>query len=165
MSEAPAILSTAGPPHGVHLIAYATICADIAEGDRPQGVILAAHGLTDAQWTEVVVFWSRRMADDAEDRGPDAKVALVFSDAFAQAQDRKKAPTPLTVEDWAALTEEMSRSEAPERCLAARRMSTADYLRSSRYWAQALATDAELNEQFEAAREAWIVAYDDPELG
>lgn len=156
--EPPTSLAAEGPPCGVHLLAYAALSADLAEGDRPRAEVLAAHRLTEDDFTRVTLFWAHRMADDAEARGADAKVPELFSEAFARAQDQKKPPPALTVEAWAALTEEIARADSPEPALRARGLTLPDYLRAARAWARALASDPALHDALETAREAWIVA-------
>ncbi len=163
--DAPPSLSSGGPPCGVHLIAYATISADLAEGDRPESEVLAAHGLNADDFTRVTLFWSARMAEDAQARGADAKVPQLFSEAFARAQDQKRAAPHFTVEEWAALTEELAGAESLERGLEGRRLTAADYLRATRLWARALAADPDLHARFEAARDAWILAFGDRDPG
>src|SRR4051794_31932331 len=70
-------LSNQGPLNGVTLFTFARISAAIAEGDRPVVELLAAESLTEAQWTDVTLFWTHRMAEDA--RNPEPRVALAFS--------------------------------------------------------------------------------------
>lgn len=165
MSEPPPSLAAEGPPSGVHLLAYAALSADLAEGDRTQAEVLAAYSLTEEDFTRVTLFWARRMADDAEARGAEAKVPELYSEAFARAQDQKKAPPALTVEGWAALSEEIARADSPEPALRARGLTLPDYLRAARAWARALASEPGLHDAFEAAREAWILASEGPNVG
>jgi hypothetical protein len=131
----------------VDLIAYAEISADVAEGDRPVADILAARGLTEAQWVEACVFWGQRMAEDAREGG---RVTLAFSEAFCKAQDGKRPLPPLSVEDWAALTLEIETHGSAPRALAARNLSLADHSRLVRHWAKALASDASLRARLQA---------------
>jgi hypothetical protein len=143
-----AALAESGPPHGVDLFAYAAISADLAEGDRPASQVVEARGLTMDQWTEASLLWTRRM-------GEDPRVLTAFSDAFARAQDQKKPLAPLTLEDWAALNQEIAEDGAPARALAARGLSVADHCRLVRHWAKALGGDPALARRYEAAGEAW----------
>lgn len=149
-------LSSAGPPHGIDLFAYAAISADIAEGDRPLAEILRERGLTDEQWMEGTLFWSRRMSEDAR---PDPsgkvepRVALTFSDAFARAQDQKRPLVVLTVAQWAELVHEIE-AYGVGPVLARRGLRMADHSRLVRHWAKALGTTPSLVREYEAARAA-----------
>jgi len=149
-------LSSAGPPHQIDLFTYAAISADIAEGDRPVGDILRERGLTDEQWMEGTIFWSRRMSDDAR---PDAsgnvepRVALTFSDAFARAQDQKRPLVMLTVVQWAELVHTIE-AYGVGPVLARRGLRMADHSRLVRHWAKALGTDPALTREYERARAA-----------
>jgi len=132
------------------------VSADIAEGDRPVDEILRGRGLTDEQWMEATVFWSRRMSEDAR---PDAsgnvapRVALAFSEAFARAQDAKRPLVVLTVVQWAELVHEIEAyGLAP--VLARRGLRLADHSRLVRNWAKALGTTPSLAREYEAARAA-----------
>jgi hypothetical protein len=133
-----------GPPHGITLFAYAAISADMAEGDAPAEKVLEGHALTMAQFTESSVFWTRRM-------GEDPRVTAAFSDAFTKAQDAKKPLVTLSVEEWAALAAAIEDAGAPQPPLAARKLSTADYMRLVRHWAKALGADPNLARAHEAA--------------
>ncbi|MBX3261208.1 MAG: hypothetical protein KIS78_11570 [Labilithrix sp.] len=147
-------LSAHGAPHGIDLFLYAAVSADIAEGDRALADVLRDRGLTVEQWTEVTTFWSQRMADDAR---PDAagnvtpRVALLFSDAFARAQDQKRPLSPLTADAWAELVHD-AEEESLARALAKRGLRMADHSRLVRHWAKALASDAALRERYERRR-------------
>lgn len=147
-------ISTQGAPHAIDLLAYAEISADIAEGDRPIAEILRERSLTDEQWVEVATFWNRRMAESAQpdvSGNAEPRVALLFSEAFARAQDQKRPLVPLSVEDWAKLVHE-TREEGVGPALARRGLRTADYARLVRYWAKALATERALADAYDAAR-------------
>ena len=152
----PGGLSSAGPPHGIDLFTYASISADIAEGDRSVGEILRERGLNDEQWMEGTLFWSRRMAEDAS---PDAsgnvepRVALTFSDAFARAQDQKRPLVVLSVVQWAELVHEIE-AYGVGPVLARRGLRMADHARLVRHWAKALGTNPALAREYERARAA-----------
>lgn len=150
-----AALASSGPPHGVDLFTYATISADIAEGDRPVAEVLRERQLSDAQWTEASLFWARRMGEDARDG--EARVALAFSEAFARAQDAKRPLPPLDVEGWATLVHEIDVAGALGPALVARGLSSADHSRLVRHWAKAIATEPALAARY-SAREAALDA-------
>jgi hypothetical protein len=141
------------PPHGITLFDHAEIAAEIAEGDRPLAEVLAARKLTDEAWNESTMFWMKRMGDDALAHGKDARVALVYSDAFSRAQDARRAVVDMPPEAYAALVVEIQRTGSPARPLASRGLSTADYLRLSRAYAATLTTDAEVAARFAATYE------------
>ncbi len=79
-----------GAPHGITLFDHAQIAAEIAEGDRTLETILEAHGLTQAQWNESTTFWMTRIGDDVRQHAAEARVPIVYSDAFSKAQDAIK---------------------------------------------------------------------------
>jgi hypothetical protein len=115
----------------IDLLAYAAISADLAEGDRPMTEILDERKLTEAHWTEATLLWNGRMAEDARDG--EARVAIDFSEAFARAQDGKRALPELTPEEWSLLVEQIE-GEGVAVVLAARGLRMADYARLVRHW-------------------------------
>ncbi|MDB4934367.1 MAG: hypothetical protein JWP87_1339 [Labilithrix sp.] len=141
-SPLPSPLAHEGPPSGVNLFTFARISAAAAEIDRPLAEILAKESLTDAQWTEVTLFWARRMGEDARNAEP--RVALAFSDAFAKAQDALKPVVVLSPEAWDALVLAIDDApDGPARVLAERGLGMADFSRLTRHWARALARPSE----------------------
>jgi hypothetical protein len=134
-------------PHRVTLVDHARISAELAEGTRPQAEVLEQHGLTEEQWTEATSFWMLRLAEDVKERATLATLPLQYSDAFAQAQAELAPVKPMTPEEWATLTVEIQRA-GPTQPLAARNLSSADYTRLARHFAQTLATDPLQNERF-----------------
>jgi hypothetical protein len=144
-------LAAAGPPHGVSLIDHALISAEIAEAQQPTAKILEQHRLTESAWTESTMYWMKRIGDDAVAAGAEARLAIVYSDAFGRAQDGLRPVPVLTPEEWAALTVEIQQRGNPAAALAARNLSHADYLRLARHWAKALSSDPGLNNRFVAA--------------
>jgi hypothetical protein len=126
----------------VNLFTFARISAAAAEGDRPLAEILAKESLTDAQWTEVTLFWAHRMGEDARNEEP--RVALAFSDAFARAQDALKPVVVLAPEAWEALVLAIDDApDGPTRVLAEHGLGMADFSRLTRHWARALARPRE----------------------
>lgn len=130
-----------GAPHGVTLVDHAQISAEIAEGDRPTAAILERRGLSEAAWNQASMYWMKRLGDDALENGQNARMAIVFSDAFGQAQDAIKPVPPMDPVGWATLTVEIQKLGGPARPLAARGLSTADYLRLARHFARRLSSD------------------------
>jgi hypothetical protein len=140
-----------GAPHGITLFDHAQIAAEIAEGDRSIAAILEAHRLTETQWNESTVYWMTRMGDDVRDHGENARVAHVYSDAFAKAQEALQPVPRLDAASYAMLVVDIQQAGGPAQPLAARGLSTADYLRLSRHWARVLSTDPKEAEAFFAA--------------
>lgn len=157
-SPEPSPLAAHGPPHGVDLFTYATVSADLAEGDRAVADVLRERGLTDAQWTEASLFWAARMGADARDGG--GRVAIAFSEAFARAQDLKRPLPALGVEGWAALVHEIDVAGAVGPALIARGLSRADHSRLVRHWARAVATQRDVADRYTAALRAAEAARD-----
>ncbi|MGK3964023.1 hypothetical protein WMF38_07570 [Sorangium sp. So ce118] len=133
--------SQTGAPHGVTLFDHAQMSAEIAEGDRPPAAILEAHGLTEAQWNEASIFWMSRIGEDVREHGQDARIPLVYSDAFAKSQDALKPPPSVDTAAYAKLVVDIQAAGGPAQPLAARNLSLADYLRLSRHMARLLSTD------------------------
>jgi hypothetical protein len=143
-----------GAPHDVALFDHAQIAAEIAEGDRPQAAVLEAHRLTEAQWNEASIYWLQRMGDDVMANRENARIPLVYSDAFGQAQDALKPLPETDAASYAALVVAIQAAGGPADPLAARGLSTADYLRLSRHWARVLSSDPEQAKTFFEAYQA-----------
>lgn len=138
----------AGAPHGITLFDHAEISAEIAEGDRLLAEILEPRRLTEEAWNESTLFWMKRIGDDALSHGQDAKLALVYGDAFATAQGARKAVVDMPPEAYAALVVDIQRSGGPAAPLETRGLSIADYLRLSRQQATRLSSDPEAAARF-----------------
>ncbi len=143
-----------GAPHGITLFDHAQIAAEIAEGDRPLAEVLAAHRITEAQWNESTLYWMARIGDDARDNGQDARIPHVYSDAFARAQDAQRPLVAADAASYAKLVVDIQIAGGPAEPLAARGMSTADYLRLSRHWARVISSSPEEARAFFQAYEA-----------
>jgi hypothetical protein len=138
-----------GAPHGITLFDHAQISAEIAEGDRPQASILEAHQLTEAQWNESTIHWMNRIGEDVREKGENARIPIVYSDAFAKAQDALKPLLPPSdAASWVKLVVDIQLAGGPAAPLAARGLSIADYHRLSRHWARVLSSDAEQSRVF-----------------
>ena len=140
--------ATEGPPHGITLIDHAKISALVAEGDRPVAKVLEACKITDNQWSDSTTYWMTRMGDDVAKSGVDAKIPIVYSDAFGKAQDAIKPLPEMSPEEWATLTVEIQTIGNPARPLATRNLSQADFLRLARHWARTLSSDPAQNKRF-----------------
>jgi hypothetical protein len=136
--------------HGIDLVAYAIISADLAEGDRPVADVLEERKISLDAWTEVTTHWAKAMAADAATGTP--ALVLEFSDHFAKAQDAKKPLPPLDIRSWALLKRDVDHL-GPHKALAARGLALADYSRLVRHWAKAIATNRDLAAAFEEASE------------
>lgn len=130
-----------GAPHGITLLDHAQIAAEIAEGDRPTAEVLHARGLTEAQWNESTIYWMTRLGDDVREHGQDARIPHVYSDAFSKAQDAIKPVPSMDAASYAQLVVDIQLAGGPAQPLAARGLSTADYLRLSRHWASVLSSE------------------------
>jgi hypothetical protein len=118
--------------------------------------VLEARGLTEAHWNESTIYWMTRIGDDVRERGEDAKIPHLYSDAFAKAQAELKAVPSLDAASYAKLVVDIQIAGSPAQPLAIRGLSTADYLRLSRHWAQLLSADAEQSRIFfEAYQALW----------
>jgi hypothetical protein len=137
-----------GAPHGITLFDHAQIAAELAEGDQTLKAVLDAHELTESQWNESTLYWMQRMGDDVLANAERARIPIVYSDAFSQAQDAKKPLPPLDVEQYAELVAAVQAEGDPARPLAVRSLSNADYLRLSRHFAKAMAADAALSQRY-----------------
>ena len=143
-----------GAPHGVTLFDHAQIAAEVAEGDKPLATVLEAHNLSEAAWNEATLYWMTRMGDDVMDHAEKARIPLVYSDAFAKAQDALKPLPPMDIEGYATLVAAIQHAGSPAQPLAARNLATADYLRLSRHFAKAMAADALMSQRFFETLEA-----------
>lgn len=132
----------------IDLARYATISADLAEGDRSMKDVLEAHGLAQAEWDAASLHWATRMAEEAR---VSPELAIAFSEAFAKAQDAKKPLPPYDVVGYATLMNEVE-SLGLARALGKRQISKADYFRLIRHWAKAIASDVALSKAYADAR-------------
>lgn len=135
-------------PHEITAAAHARIAAEIAEGDRPQAAILEAHGLSESRWTEASIQWMTRLGEDVRAHAENARLPQAYSDAFGKAQDALKPLPPTDATAYAKLVVDIQLAGGPAQPLAARSLSTADYLRLSRHWARVLSTDPEQSRIF-----------------
>jgi hypothetical protein len=133
---------------------HARISARIAERDRAMKDVLAAEGVDETEWNDATMYWMNLLAEDARTKGPEAQLAIQYSDAFARAQDAIRPVPDMTPEDWAGLTAEILAAGGPARPLAARNLSTADYIRLARHWARRLSGDPSENKRFAGAFDA-----------
>lgn len=140
-------------PHGVTLERYALIEARLSEGDVSANDLLRERGLTESAWIDVVRHWTARMVEDVQVNGLEATLPHLYSAAFAKAQDAFRPPPHETPEGYAKLVAEIQREGGPEKPLARRRWTNADYLRLSRAMSKRLTTDpaaaAEFGRTFE----------------
>lgn len=128
-------------PHGISLKRHATIAAELGEGELSPAEVLETHGIGQSEWNEASQFWMARLGEDALENGANARLALIYSDAFARAQDALAAPPTITPEDYAALVVDIMRYGGPHVPLSERGLSTADYIRMSRYFAARFARE------------------------
>jgi hypothetical protein len=136
------------PPHGIDLERHACIAAELAEGNVASAQVLERHGLDERKWNESTTYWMPKIAEDAQKNGAQAKLAVVYSQAFGKTQDSLAPVPPMTPEDWATLTVEVQRDGDPGRALARRNLSLPDYIRLSRSFAARLSGDPVEQERF-----------------
>ena len=137
-----------GPPSGITLERHAEVSARIAEGDQSQTKVLEEQQIREQDWNAATQHWMMEMARDAQKNGMNASLAITYSDVFGSTQASLKALPPMTPEEWATLTVEIQQAGSPAQPLAVRALSTADYLRLSRYFAQLLSHDAVMNQRY-----------------
>jgi hypothetical protein len=130
-----------GAPHGITLFDHAQISVEIGEGKRLPRAVLEAHDLTEAQWNESSLHWMARLGDDVREHGEGAQLPQLYSEAFGKAQDAQKPLPPTDAASYAKLVVDIQLAGGPAQPLAARGLSTADYLRLSRHWARVLSSD------------------------
>jgi hypothetical protein len=133
---------------------HARISARIAEKDRPLKDVLKSEGVDEPEWNDATAYWMNLLAEDAKARGAEARLAIEYSDAFGRAQDALRPVPDMAPEDWAGLTAEILAAGGPARPLAARNLSTADYIRLARHWAKRLSSNPAENKRFAVAFEA-----------
>ncbi|MBK8255230.1 MAG: hypothetical protein IPK82_21535 [Polyangiaceae bacterium] len=144
-------IDMAQEPHApeMTLEQVAAIKAALAEAGATLANVLAAHSLTRDEWKRAETHYLEQMAQEAL-AGGEPNVAETFAAAFAKAQDAL-APVPnLTVEEWARLRFAIS-VVGVEKAVAARGLSTADYLRAERHFARVFARDAAAAERYSEA--------------
>jgi hypothetical protein len=136
---------------GISLQDHAEISAEIAEGDRKVDDVLGVRGLSQERWGRISLAWMQRLADDVKVHREHARLPMAYADAFGRAQNAKKAVPPMSVEEWAALTVQVTTDGGPQHALRARGLSQADYLRLARHWANVLSTDPVAARRYEKA--------------
>jgi hypothetical protein len=125
----------------VTLFDHAQISAELAEGDKGIAAVLDAHALEESQWNEATLYWMKRIGDDTLAHRERARVPLVYSEAFCQAQDALKPLPMMDTDGYAALVAAIQEMGSPAQPLAVRGLSTADYQRLSRQFAKTMASN------------------------
>lgn len=131
-------------PDGVSLDLYASISAELAEGDRPLDTIVIAHGLSVAEWNAASIAWQRVLMEDALAEGP---LADQCAAAFVRAQDSMRPVPELTPEEWAELAWADARGTIDE-VLRGRGLGRADHARLTRRWTQLVARGGAISERY-----------------
>lgn len=143
----------------ISLPMYATISAALAEGKAPRGETLSAHGFDEERFLLEERGWLSRMADAAM-KG-DTDLAARYGALFVDAQDRLAGPREgeETVQEYVVLKVDVEDAEEPQKVLADRKKTLAEWMRMDRRWSRrafdddALAEEIEkLSEQYRAAR-------------
>jgi hypothetical protein len=154
MASIPEVPAPVGAPHGITLFDHAEIAAAITEGSTPMAQVIAARNLTEQQWNESTMHWMTRMGDDVRANAENARVAIVYSEAFGKAQDALKATVTMDVTAYAKLVTDIQLAGGPAAALAARGLSLADYLRLSRHFAHVMSADPSESKRFFEAFQA-----------
>jgi len=136
------------PPANVSMATHAVVAATLAEGGASHAKVLASMGLTETQWNESTLYWMAKLAEDAQQRGAEAQLAIEYSTAFAEAQTAAAPVIAMTPEEWAHLTVEIQVEGSTGEPLARRDLSLADYLRLVRDFSRRLSTDAAEQQRF-----------------
>ncbi|MEP7120062.1 MAG: hypothetical protein ABJE95_04090 [Byssovorax sp.] len=131
-------------PRDLTLEEFASVSAEIAEGDAPLDRILARHelGLDLASWRELSDRWSRILAADES-------AADAYAEAFTRAQDGLKPAPQMTPEEWAELVVEVGAEGRA--ALVRRALGPGDHLRLARRWARVLGGDRALAARYAEA--------------
>ena len=131
----------------ISLTQHAEISAQLAEGTRPQHEVLKERELSEAEWNRATQFWMLHIAEDTQTHGAAATLGIVYSDAFAKAQDAIKRVIEMAPEQWATLSVEIQQ-QGPARPLAQRNLSNSDYIRLARHFARVLSSDPRAHDRY-----------------
>jgi hypothetical protein len=137
------------------LTQHAEISAQLAEGTRPQREVLNEPELSEAEWNHATQFWMLRIAEDTQTHGAAATLGILYSDAFAKAQDGLKGVIEMAPEQWATLSVEIQQ-QGPARPLARRNLSNSDYIRLARHFARVLSSDPRAHDRYWQTYQALI---------
>lgn len=99
------------PPPDLPLERHAAIAAEIAEARSPRAEVLRAHGLDERAWAAVDDRWTSALREDAA-RGAGA-LRGEHDRAYVAAVERLRG-SPITLDDYARLTQGASRGRAEE---------------------------------------------------
>lgn len=133
--------SPGGAPHGITLFDHAILSAEIAEQREPLREILARRGIGEPAWNESTAFWMQRMLHDAVDHQERARIPIVYSQAFSDAQDALAPVVAMTPAAYAELVVEVQEAGGSNLPLSKRRLSQADFQRLVRHFAKRLSGD------------------------
>lgn len=125
--------------HGFTLEEHATLSAWLAEG-TPLAELLAQRSVTEELWNAATLAWTEAMAVDVRTHGTDARLPILYSEAFAAAQSSIRPVPELTPDDWARLQHRLETGNREE-VLAESGLRLADYVRLVRVWTRRLAED------------------------
>ncbi len=126
---------------------YAALQVALA-GAPDRDTVLARFGLTETSFAAEDQRFQceiERALDETTDSVP--PVVAAYDKALRDARGSLEAP-PLTLEQFAAVTAELSIVADPRPVLDRRGVGFDAYLRSSQYWASRLASDPELAKRF-----------------
>lgn len=128
------------PPPELSLERHAVIAAEIAEARSPRAEVLRAHGLDERAWAAVDDRWTSAIREDAA-RGAGA-LRGEHDRAYVAAVERLRG-SPITLDDYARLTQGASRGRAEE-ALDALRIQRPALMPVIRLWTRRVAADPKL---------------------
>lgn len=101
----------ADPMHGIDLLGFARVTAQLASR-QPRQTVLSGTGLSEEQWQSVEKAWGLRLAAAAQRM--DTALLLQFERAVAAAQQGCEAPAPSrTMSDYAKMVAALERGATP----------------------------------------------------
>ncbi len=129
-------------PYGVSMEQCAQIGAQIVDVHGSLSKVLATHGLTEEQWSEVMRHY-----------GGSTEGVNFLCACFAETLVSMRPVVELSVEQWAELVYDLSMC-VPADALRWRGLWLGDYARLSEHWDKVLEDDEGLAARFEARLEA-----------
>jgi hypothetical protein len=131
--------------------AYAALAAALAEAGPDRARVLAARGLTEAQWEALDQAWQARLSEEGEENAAGVPALLAaYAEAFARAQ-RARARAVMPFERFVEAAREMQRGADLARVLQRLDMSLPDFMASQQHWTARMLEDGALAARFRKA--------------
>ncbi len=132
---------------GFDLERYASVSAQLAEGNRPRDEIFAENELTERSWAHVELTWMLRVAT-ALLQG-DKELALEFDRLYVAAQDSLGPTDPtLPLDRYAVVVAKIEAGRDPAEVFEEHGLSLAAAARLQRAWTKRLAQDPAMVDAF-----------------